>query len=72
MNRIYRIGQNRPVTVTKFFCAGTVEERLLALRKSKNSGLLASAEVIEADAASAPEADAMAVPAVCGLSCPAV
>ena len=34
------------------------------MRKSKNSGLLASAEVAEADEASAPEADAMAVPAV--------
>lgn len=67
LNRVYRIGQDRPVTVKKFFCAGTVEERLLALRKSKNSSLLASAEVATANAASiAPEADAMAVPAADG------
>lgn len=66
VNRIYRIGQDRPVTVKKFFCASTVEERLLHLRKSKNSGLLATAEATEADEAGTQEADAMAVPAIDG------
>jgi len=62
VNRIYRIGQTRPVIVKKFFCTSTVEERLLALRKSKNSGLLANADAPAVDAI--PDADAMAVPEV--------
>jgi len=68
VNRINRIGQSRPVTVTKFFCASTVEERLLELRRSKNSGLLASAAAADAGDDGMLEADAMAVPAVDGLA----
>ena len=66
INRIYRIGQTRPVTVKKFFCAATVEERLLAVRKRRNSGLLAEAEASQRseDDGAGPEADAMAVPVV--------
>jgi len=62
INRIYRIGQTRPTIVKKFFCLGTVEERLLTLRKSKNSGLLANADAPVEEAI--PDADAMAVPEV--------
>ena len=47
--------------VKKFFCVATVEERLLALRRRRNSGLLAEAPLDSADAAAEPEADAMAV-----------
>ena len=66
VNRIYRIGQSRPVIVKKFSCVATVEERLLALRRRRNSGLLAEAPLDSADAAADPEADAMAVAVVGG------
>ena len=32
INRVYRIGQARPVTVKKFVAEGTIEERMLELR----------------------------------------
>ncbi len=32
MNRVHRIGQTRPVTITRYVCGDTVEERLLAWR----------------------------------------
>jgi len=42
VNRVWRIGQERPVHVKRFVSAGTVEERMLEIRK-KTSGLLATA-----------------------------
>ena len=35
MHRVYRIGQSRPVTVVRYVCAGTIEERILALQERK-------------------------------------
>lgn len=50
-DRAHRIGQTRVVTSYKLICAGTVEEKVLALQESKRALL---AEVFEAsDAASA-------------------
>ena len=62
INRVYRIGQSRPVTVKKFVAADTIEERMLELRK-RSRGLLAAREQ-PAAAETAAEADAAAVPAL--------
>ena len=51
------------MVIKKFFCVATVEERLLAVRKRRNSGLLADAEAPQLEE-EGPEADAMAVPVV--------
>ena len=40
INRVWRIGQHRPVSIKRFVSAGTIEERMLALRK-RSKGLLA-------------------------------
>lgn len=40
INRVWRIGQSRPVHVKRFVSEGTVEERMLELRK-RTTGLLA-------------------------------
>ncbi|XP_033220941.1 uncharacterized protein LOC117175343 [Belonocnema kinseyi] len=34
-DRIYRYGQNKPVTVYKFLCSGTIEERVKELQEEK-------------------------------------
>mmetsp|Transcript_14048 Transcript_14048/g.45326 ORF Transcript_14048/g.45326 Transcript_14048/m.45326 type:complete len:515 (-) Transcript_14048:100-1644(-) len=62
INRVYRIGQSRPVTVKKFVAADTIEERMLELRK-RSRGLLAAREQ-PAAAETAAEADAAAVSAL--------
>ena len=41
VNRVWRIGQTKPVSVKRFVAAGTVEERMLHLRK-RSKGLMAS------------------------------
>ena len=43
INRVWRIGQTRPVSVKRFVAAGTVEERMLHLRK-RSRGLMATDE----------------------------
>lgn len=50
INRVYRIGQTRSVSIKRFVAAATIEERMLHLRK-RSRGLLAHIE----------DADAMAV-----------
>jgi DNA repair protein RAD16 len=35
-DRIHRLGQFKPITVTRFVIAGTVEERILKLQEKKN------------------------------------
>ena len=35
IERVYRIGQNKPVFVTRFLCAGTIEQRMIDLQESK-------------------------------------
>ena len=42
-DRVYRIGQHRPVTVLRYVMRGTVEERVLALQQKK---LLVSAATV--------------------------
>ena len=44
INRVWRIGQTRPVTIKRFVAAGTIEERMLALRK-RSRGLMAQDDV---------------------------
>ncbi len=34
-DRVHRIGQTRPVFVTRFICAGTVEERVVQIQQRK-------------------------------------
>ena len=41
VNRVWRIGQTKPVSVKRLVAAGTVEERMLHLRK-RSKGLMAS------------------------------
>ena len=41
INRIWRIGQTRPVSVKRMVAAGTIEERMLHLRK-RSKGLMAT------------------------------
>ena len=43
INRVWRIGQSKPVTITRFVTSGTVEERMLHLRK-RSRGLMATDE----------------------------
>ena len=50
INRVYRIGQERSVSIKRFVAEGTIEERMLHLRK-RSTGLLASVD----------DADTMAV-----------
>ena len=57
INRVHRIGQTRPVLISRFVSAGTVEERMLELRK-KTKGVLAA----EGDATAA-SLDSNAAPA---------
>jgi len=48
IDRVHRIGQDRPVTVTKFIMKHTVEERIIRIQKRKSaiaSGALRSGEV---------------------------
>jgi SNF2 family DNA or RNA helicase len=40
INRVWRIGQERPVTIKRLVAAGTIEERMLHLRK-RSQGLMA-------------------------------
>ena len=40
-DRVHRLGQTRPVLISRFVSAGTVEERMLELRK-KTRGVLAA------------------------------
>ncbi len=47
IDRTHRIGQERPVTVYRLVCEGSVEERILALQEHKR----ALAEAVQADAA---------------------
>lgn len=35
MDRIHRIGQYKPIHVTRFIIAGTIEERILRLQEKK-------------------------------------
>jgi SNF2 family DNA or RNA helicase len=49
-DRAHRIGQTRTVTSYKLICAGTVEEKVLALQAEKRALL---ADVFEASAAAA-------------------
>jgi len=37
MDRVHRLGQTRTVKVVRYVCAGTIEERILALQDSKRS-----------------------------------
>lgn len=41
INRVWRIGQPKPVTIKRLVASGTVEERMLHLRK-RSKGLMAS------------------------------
>jgi SNF2 family DNA or RNA helicase len=53
-DRAHRIGQARVVTSYKLICAGTVEEKVLALQESKRALL---ADVFEASEAAASRLD---------------
>ena len=35
MDRIHRLGQYRPIKVTRFIIAGSIEERIVQLQKKK-------------------------------------
>lgn len=35
-DRIHRLGQYKPISVTRFIIAGTIEERILKLQEKKN------------------------------------
>ena len=35
IDRVHRLGQTRPVVVTRFIIQGTIEERILDMQKSK-------------------------------------
>ena len=37
MDRVHRLGQEHPVTVTRFIVKGTVEQRMLSLQESKRA-----------------------------------
>jgi hypothetical protein len=67
INRVYRIGQERPTSIKRFVAAGTVEERMLHLRK-RSRGLLANID----DDAHDDDADTMAVSQVADESLPPV
>lgn len=56
LNRAHRIGQTRPVRCVIFFARGTVEERMLALRKSSDA-FVESAEALSVTRAGGSEAE---------------
>jgi DNA repair protein RAD16 len=37
MDRTHRLGQHRPIQVTRLVCRGTIEERVLALQRKKQA-----------------------------------